>query len=160
MLIISTEIWLHEDCLSRFQAKIPHIYIRNLQYIVCKWMDKNNNGPVRYSNLGPWIFCQVFSTNWAIWCQWPNQSEHHIPSPVNDIFYISIVFPLAGVNLSVSGVGTAPNVTGYGRNNDGPDLIWIRVPWLSNQMLYHWIEQWSGDVMIELVSWQYVTFET
>lgn len=40
MLIISTEIWLHEDCLSRFQAKIPHIYIRNLQYIVCKWMDK------------------------------------------------------------------------------------------------------------------------
>lgn len=36
-----------------------------------------------------WICCKVLSTNWAIWCQWSNQSEGHIPSPLNDISWWS-----------------------------------------------------------------------
>lgn len=105
MLIISTEIWLHEDCLSRFYAKIPHFYIRNLQYIVCKWMDKII---MDQSGIQTWAHESLAK------CSVPTEqsgasdqtclSVTFLPCPVYDIFYISTVFPLAGVNLSVLGV--------------------------------------------------------
>lgn len=114
----------------------------------------NVYGPVRDSNLGPLNLLQgaQYQLSNLVPVIKPVWGSHSFPIK----WYLLMVFPLAGVNLSVSGFGTVPNVTGYGRNNDGPDWVWFWVPWLSSQLdaLSHLA------TTIELVNWGYITFET